>query len=210
VRSLSHTGTVHVNGGSATAPPDVGSERPDRELALRAARRRFLHCQRFDVRALADEIGVNRVTLYRWFESRDNYETEMIWSLALHSLRTVDAALEVHGAERIIGLVTGFVDAVLQNPGMQHWLAEDGDHAMRLLTRHDKPFQPRLIEHLEGILREEHAAGVLDLPVELHDLAFVLVRLIESYTYLDLLIGERPDAGRLEPILRLLLHAPAA
>jgi AcrR family transcriptional regulator len=202
---------VHVNGRSTAAPPpDDGGARPDRELALRAARRRFLRSQRFDVSALAEEIGVNRVTLYRWFESRDNYETEMIWSLALHSLRTVDAALDVHGAERIIGLVTGFVDVVLHNAGMQHWLAEDGEHAMRLLTRHDKPFQPRLIEHLEGILGEEHDAGFLDLPVVLHDLAYVLVRLIESYTYLDLLIGERPDAALLEPILRLLLHAPTA
>jgi hypothetical protein len=34
----------------------------------------------------------------------------------------------------------------------------------------------------------------------------VIVRVIESYTYLDLILGERPDARRAEPILRLLLR----
>jgi AcrR family transcriptional regulator len=206
--SCCETEVVHVNHRPLEAPPDAVAARPDRELALRAARRRFLRCQRFDVSALADDIGVNRVTLYRWFSSRDKYQTEAIWSLARHSLDTVDSNLKSAGAERVIDLVTGFVDVVLRNPGMQHWLAEDGEHAMRLLTRHDMPFQPRLIDHLEGILQQEQDSGSLCLPVDLHDLAYVLVRLIESYTYLDLLIGEDPDSARLEPMLRLLLHAP--
>ena len=47
---------------------------------------------------------------------------------------------------------------------------------------------------------------VLDLPVDLHELAYVIVRLIESYNYLDLITGQRPDATRAEPILRMLLR----
>ena len=34
----------------------------------------------------------------------------------------------------------------------------------------------------------------------------MIVRVIESYTYLDLITGERPEARRAEPILRLLLR----
>jgi len=34
----------------------------------------------------------------------------------------------------------------------------------------------------------------------------VLVRVIESYTYLDLILGEQPDAARAEPIVRMLLR----
>ena len=44
------------------------------------------------------------------------------------------------------------------------------------------------------------------MPVDLHELAYVIVRLIESYTYLDLITGEAPDAARAEPILRMLLR----
>jgi hypothetical protein len=36
-----------------------------------------------------------------------------------------------------------------------------------------------------------------------------MVRLIESYTYLDLITGEQPDVGRVEPILRMLLRLGA-
>jgi hypothetical protein len=43
--------------------------------------------------------------------------------------------------------------------------------------------------------------------VDLREVAYVIVRLIESYTYLDLITGEQPDARRAEPVLRLLLRA---
>jgi hypothetical protein len=32
------------------------------------------------------------------------------------------------------------------------------------------------------------------------------VRLVESYTYLDLITGEQPRPGRVAPILRMLLR----
>jgi hypothetical protein len=89
---------------------------------------------------------------------------------------------------------------------MRRWLEEEGEHAMRLLTRRETDFQPRLIAAIEELLRGEAAAGALDVPVDLHELAYVIVRLIESYTYLDLITGEAPDAGRAEPILRMLLR----
>ena len=104
-------------------------------------------------------------------------------------------------------VVTRFLEAVLANPGMQRWLAEEGEQAMRLLTRRDGGFQPRLIGAMHDLLRAEAAAGTLDLPADLGEVAYVIVRLIESYTYLDLITGETPDAGRAEPILRLLLRA---
>ena len=89
---------------------------------------------------------------------------------------------------------------------MRRWLADEGELAMRLLTRHDTDFQPRLIAAIEDILHEESDAGRLSLPVDLHEVAYVIVRLIESYTYLDLITGEAPDARRAEPVLRMLLR----
>ena len=156
--------------------------------------------------ALAAELGVNRVTLYRWVGSRDQLLVEVIWSMARRTLDDVAAAVTERGAERIVQIVTRFVEAVITNAGMQRWLAEEGEHAMRLLTRHDTDFQPRLIDAVLELLTDERDAGRLDLPVELPEVAYVIVRLIESYTYLDLITGERPDAQRAEPILRLLLR----
>jgi AcrR family transcriptional regulator len=189
-----------VAGVSAT------THRPGADDALRLGRRRFQAGERLDMSAVADLLGVNRVTLYRWFGSRDRFVVEVVWSLARQALDVVESDVTGRGPGRILALVGGFLDLVIANTGMQRWLADDGEHAMRLLTRHDTNFQPRLIAAFEAVLREETEHGHLDLPVDLHELAYVIVRLIESYTYLDLITGEQPDARRAEPILRMLLR----
>ena len=156
--------------------------------------------------AIAEELGVNRVTLYRWVGSREQLLVEVVWSLASRTLEKVHKRVRARGSERIVRIVVRFLEDVISNEGMRRWLAEEGELAMRLLTRHDTEFQPRLIEAIQALLEEETDAGRLDLPVDLHEVAYVIVRLIESYTYLDLITGEQPDARRAEPVLRLLLR----
>ena len=175
--------------------------------ALRLARRRFLAPERIDMSALAADLGVNRVTLYRWVGSRDKLLVELVWDLANQGLDTAKAQTSARGAERVVSVVRHFLELVIDNAGMQRWLAEEGEHAMRLLTRHDAGFQPRLIDAIRDLLEEETRSGQLDLPADLHEVAYVIVRLIESYTYLDLITGETPDARRAEPILRMLVRA---
>ncbi len=183
--------------------------RPRAADALRLGRRRFLAPERIDMGVLAEELGVNRVTLYRWFGSRDEFVVEVVWSLALRTFDFVEAKVQAQGAERVVAIVTGFLDTIINNPGVKRWLGEDGEHAMRLLTSPRTDFQRRMIGAIEALLKEEKDASRLELPVDLHELAYVIVRLIESYTYLDLITGERPDARRAEPILRMLLRVEA-
>jgi AcrR family transcriptional regulator len=180
--------------------------RPSALDAFLRARKRFLACERIDMSSLAQELGVSRVTLYRWVGSRDRLLVEVIWSLASRTLENIDAEVTERGPERVVRIVTRFLDDVITNAGMRRWLAEEGESAMRLLTRHETGFQPRLIDAMQDLLEDETAAGRLDLPVDLREVAYVIVRLIESYTYLDLITGEEPDARRAEPILRLLLR----
>ena len=180
--------------------------RPTPLDAFRLARRKFLAAERIDMSALADELGVNRVTLYRWVGSREQLLVEIVWSLGARTLENCDRRTRARGGERIVKIVTRFLDEVISNEGMRRWLAEEGELAMRLLTRHDTDFQPRLIAAIESLLAEEADGGRLNLPVDRHEVAYVIVRLIESYTYLDLITGEQPDAQRAEPVLRLLLR----
>jgi AcrR family transcriptional regulator len=185
---------------------DTDRHRPTPLDAFRLARRKFLSAERIDMSALADELGVNRVTLYRWVGSREQLLVEVVWSLGQRTLEKIDRGVRATGSERVVRVVTRFLDDVISNAGMRRWLADEGELAMRLLTRHDTDFQPRLIGAIEDILREESDAGRLSLPVDLHEVAYVIVRLIESYTYLDLITGEQPDARRAEPVLRMLLR----
>ena len=180
--------------------------KPGPDDALSLAREKFLLPERVDMSTLADELGVNRVTLYRWFGSRDRLLVELVWSLAAGMLSEAEHSTRGRGSDRIVRVVGKFLNGVIGNPGWRRWLEEEGEHAMRLLTRRETDFQPRLIAAIEELLRVEAATGALDVPVDLHELAYVIVRLIESYTYLDLITGERADAGRAEPILRMLLR----
>ena len=184
----------------------AAGRRPTPLDAFRVARRKFLSAERIDMSALADELGVNRVTLYRWVGSREQLLVEVVWSLGARTLEKADRRVRSTGSERVVRVVTRFLDDVISNAGMRRLLADEGELAMRLLTRHDTDFQPRLINAIERMLREESDAGRLDLPVDLREVAYVIVRLIESYTYLDLITGEEPDARRAEPVLRMLLR----
>ena len=155
---------------------------------------------------LADQLGVNRVTLYRWVGTREALLVEIIWSLAERTLDDLREEVDASGGERVVQVVSRFVDAVLSNPGMSRFLREEGELAMRLLTRRDAGFQPRLIADFRGMLEEEAERGALDLPADLGDVAYTIVRIVESYVYLDRITGEEPDARRAEQVLRLLLR----
>jgi AcrR family transcriptional regulator len=174
--------------------------------ALELGRQRFLACRRIDMSQVADDLGVNRVTLYRWFGSRDNFLVEVVWSLTRRLLDAIDASVAARGATRVVEVSMRLLEAAISSPAMRRWLAEEGEHAMRVLGRHETDFQPRLIAAIEALLREEHDADRFALPVDLHELAYVIVRVLESYAYMDLITGESPQAERAEPILRMLLR----
>jgi AcrR family transcriptional regulator len=180
--------------------------RPAALDAFLLARGRFIAGERIDMTALAAELGVNRVTLYRWVGSREQLLVEVVWSLARRTLDDLQAASPAGTEQRVVTILMGFLEATLAHRGMQRWLAEEGESAMRLLTRHEPGFQPRLIAAVEDLLTREQQGGRLDLGPDRHEVAYALVRVIESYTYLDLITGERPDAGRARPIFARLVR----
>ena len=206
--SLALAGSTNPVAPSSRGPePGVPPTVPrSADAAFRLARRRFLAGERVDMTALAAELSINRVTLYRWIGNRDDLLVEILWSLAATTLARERARTRKRGAERIVQIVGTFVAAVLSNPGMSRFLAEEGELAMRLLTRRQTGFQPRLIAFVEDLLAEEVRRGSLELPADLHDVAYTIVRIVESYVYLDRITGEEPDARRAESILRLLLR----
>ncbi|MQA87923.1 MAG: TetR/AcrR family transcriptional regulator [Streptosporangiales bacterium] len=188
--------------------------RPTALDAFRLARRRFLAGERLEMSALADELGVNRVTLYRWVGSRDRLLVEILWSVAEHCLQTnldqLDEAARAEGNQekggRVAELLTRFVRDVLTNSGMSRFLRDEGDLAMRLLTLGQGGFQPRFVDLVHRLLAEDVDAGRLATSVPLEDLAFTAVRIVESYVHLHAITGEDPDPERAARVLHALLR----
>ena len=110
-----------------TSVPAQAGERPSAEDAFKLARRKFLAAERIDMSALAAELGVNRVTLYRWVGSRNQLLVEVVWSVGARTLEKVDAGVKERGAERVVQVVTRFLDAVITSDGMKRWIASASD-----------------------------------------------------------------------------------
>lgn len=176
--------------------------------AFRLARRKWWAGERLDLTALAGELEITRVTLYRWVGSREQLLVEIIWHFSELTFGYYDRRVEASGAERLVRILTGFVDTVTTNPGMNAWLGNEGEAAMRLLTRYETDFQPRLVNWIRTEIEAEIAAGNLELPVPPEEVAYAIEQLIESYVYLELITGEPAGARKPEPIFRLLLQIP--
>lgn len=173
---------------------------------FRLARKAFLAGERLDMQQLAAELGVNRVTLYRWVGNRARLLGEVAWELAE---RTIDRQLErsrARGGERVAEVVTGFIEAVRTNEGMRKTVAQEGAVAVRLLTAGEGAVQPRLVEKFHSILEAEVASGAFTPSAPLDELAYALVRVCEACIYLDLLVGQHPDLERVARMIRAVIQ----
>jgi AcrR family transcriptional regulator len=182
---------------------------PPRRSALDAfsrARRMFLAGQRVDMGVLARDLGVNRATLYRWVGSRDQLLTEILWSLMRRTAdRLLGADADAAGSSRSARVIDGLLRAVIGNAGMQQFIEAEGDLALRLLTTRASDFQARLVELVHTLVADDLVRGRLRTEMPCDDLAFVLVRIMESYVYLGLITGERPDPDRAARVVHALL-----
>ena len=66
--------------------------------------------------------------------------------------------------------------------------------------------QSRLVTAIETFLRDEITAGRLDPPLPPHDLAYLIVRIVESFLYADIITGEQIDIARTEQAIAALVR----
>src|SRR5215218_11513560 len=135
----------------------AGRGRPPPLEAFVRARRGFLAGERVDMGALARQLGVNRATLYRWVGSRDQLLVEVLWSLAR---RTFERLLAEHPPSeprhsRVATVLDAWVHGVLANRGMQVFVENEGDLALRLLTTRSTDYQARLLAQVRDLLADD-------------------------------------------------------
>lgn len=180
------------------------ARRPTVLDAFTVARRRFAAGERIDMQGVADELGINRVTLYRWVGSREQLITEVLWSATQHSF---DRYRRAHGeGPRAAAALTTFVRDVNDHPGMLQLLREEPALALNLLTSTSGEYQQRYLHLIRDLIEEDRAAGLVSTEIPLDDLAYAAVRITESYIHSRMIIGEQPDARRAEVVLRVLLR----
>jgi AcrR family transcriptional regulator len=179
--------------------------RPDALTAFTLARRTFVTGEKVDMQDLLAVLGVDRATLFRWVGNRDQLLAEVIWSLAEPTFHGAVADARGSGPERIVDALSRFVRAVIEAEFFAAYIRREPQRALRLLTTKAAEFQHRLVGEIENLLAEEKAASGLSYPLPIHDLAYVITRIAESYVYADLITGDTPDPDKAEAAFRALL-----
>lgn len=194
-----------------TSAPSWLSERlgthADARRAFDAAREGFIAGHRIDMGGLATSLGIERTSLFRWVGNRDALLSEVLWSLAVPTLVQAEhATADLSGGERIAGILTHFVDDLNNADYFRGFLRREPARALRLLTTKESPIQRRYVATAEWLVRRELGEQPLGGAIDPAGLAYLLVRMSESFTYADLISGDQPSAARARVAFRLLLR----
>lgn len=175
-----------------------------RQQVLDAAARWFLEGRRLDVGALALETGVSRPTVHRWFGTREDLTGIVIANVFERTVR--DARRRFPARKGAAEFVVSVGEFVANSEPLRRFLAEEGESALRILTRSDGHVQPRSVELMLEILEEERRSGRYVPTAELPVLAVAVVRLFEAFVYNDAVAGIRRDTEGLRAVLEALLR----
>lgn len=209
---MTHSATSTVPAAERPTPLErqlrgqVPAERATPLAAFELARRKFLAGERLDMQQLAAELGLHRTTLYRWVGSRHRLLGEILWSAAEPALREARAGVRGQGGERIARAVERYLRAAYEAPFMRRFLAEEPETALRVLTTKEGVLQARSVGFVRDLIQEEVDRGAIDPPMAPEDLAYLIVRIGESFLYTDLIAGERPAPEKAGQAVRALLR----
>jgi AcrR family transcriptional regulator len=181
--------------------------RPTPLDALHLARRRWVAGERIDMGALAAELGVSRATLYSWVGSRERLIGEVLWSFAENGLAQARAAARGSGADYIVDVVERFARLNATFEPLRRFVEQDPELALRVLTSKSGPVQSRMIDVAKELLSEQVDAGRLTPALDVDTLAYLMVRVNESFLYSDVITGSDPDVDKGVEVVRVLLHA---
>jgi hypothetical protein len=200
-----------------TAAPSWLSERltdgehPDALRAFRLAREQFIAGERVDMGRLAGRLGIDRTSLFRWVGNRDALLSEVLWSLAVPTLQQAeDAAADRSGPDRVAAVLTSFAGDLIRAPYFRSFLQREPARALRLLTTNESEIHRRYVATVRVLVLAELGEHPFGRAIDANDLAFVLVRISESFTYADLISGDTPSASRARAAFDVVLRPEPA
>lgn len=135
--------------------PEPKFRRPTRDDAAVTAREMFDAGERIDVAAVARRLGVSRVTVHRWFGTRDQLLFAVFDDLAEEFVTAAATEAEGVGDERMLDFSRRIAAAAADFPPLRAIARGETTVALKLLLSSDGPVKPRLAV----AVREMLAAG---------------------------------------------------
>jgi AcrR family transcriptional regulator len=176
-----------------------------REDALALATDRFLAGERMDVRGIAQDLGLARATMHRWFGTREAFIGEVLAALTEKRLAAIRRRTPGSGAQALLDTFDSFNRELAATRGLRALLAQEQERALRVLTSSGGFVQPRVVAAVERLICDEIDVGAFEPVLAPESLAYAIVRLAESFLYNDAIIGIRGDTERLREVEAVLL-----
>lgn len=175
-----------------------------REAALAAARARFTAGDRLDMRSLAEQLGVGRTTLYRWFGDREALLGEILAGMSRRTFQQATATTPGVGAERAFTVLRDFMQTTADYPPLRAFAQREPGPALRVLMADDGA--------VTGALREGFGAVFADsrMPWVGPQLVEVMVQLATALQWAPIVIGEDASIDRAITLMKGLAHPPQA
>lgn len=177
---------------------------------FQAALATFLEGERLDMQTLATQVGISRSTLYRRVDDRDALLGEVLWFLTrLAVVRALAAGQEHRGADRVVAVIEAFMLDVSTHEPFRRFLDQESEAALRILTGRGGPVQRRLIALTARLMVHEVDAGELTPFIDVDTLAYIIVRIGESFLYADVIAAaQEPDLELHRRVVEQLLADP--
>jgi AcrR family transcriptional regulator len=173
--------------------------------AYKLAKRAFLARERIDMTTIAEQLSISRVTLYRWAGNRAALLGEVMAELAIATARAERERTNATGGDAIARVATYLVHTLMRSEPMQHLLRCEPEFALRVLTTAEGPTAARITEYWTQEITAEIAAGHYTPALSAQELAYLIVRLSESFVYKEVIAGEAADPAVVERVFRMIL-----
>jgi hypothetical protein len=166
--------------------------------AFQLGKKYWLDCQRLNLGAMAEELGVSRATLFRWIGNKDLLLSEIIWSVYKPTVMKAREHCSGRGVEYVVNVFRCVNQAIFDSQPFRHFLRSDGQYALSILSSKTCSFHSRMVELNTQLLELQVAAGDIQPTMNIDSLSYFMIRIGESCTLSEMIIGQEPDLARLE------------
>ena len=176
--------------------------------ALNLAREDWLAGRPLDMGMLAARLGTSRATLYRWVGSKERLLGEVCWTFADAAMDEARAQVKGSGPGYVADIVEHYMRSAQGFAALHQFIEQDPEYALKVLTSKHSPMQRRSILAVHRILTEQVEAGAIVPALDLDSLSYLIVRIVESFLYSDVITGSEPDVAKAGDAIFALLNAP--
>jgi AcrR family transcriptional regulator len=162
---------------------------------------------RFDIGRMAQELGVSRATVFRWVGTRELLYGEVISKLFESALAIARSEARGTGPELITDITQRLLHQIVADEPLRRFVQQDAEYAMRILMSKSSTVEQRNTASVRAALEDGVREGHIRPAMDLDALAYVIIRIGESFLYRDAITGDPPDVESAITAIRILLTA---